>query len=264
MVVNNRIWIVGAVIVMIAVVLLGWFLGAAPRVAEATANELQRQAAVAQNETYTTTLATLKKDYENIDELRDELQELQEQIPSSARLSRFIGSLRELEGASGVVLSKFASADPTPFVYLESVPVPVAPTTEPEGEGDAATETPTAEVPVGPGPKLVQTLSPNEFIAIQIDLEVTGTQPQIFAFVDALQNAKRRFLVTSFSIITNETAPGTYTGKIGGTVYVLIDPTKPVGAEEEDGEEVPVEPTASPTPTDAPSSSPSPSGSPTP
>lgn len=261
MVVNNRIWIIGTVIVMVAVVLLGWFLGAAPRLEEAGTNAAQLQAATVQNQAHEATLAGLKKDFKNIKEFRKELEELQEQVPSSARLSRFIGSLRELEAASGVVLTKFASADPEPFVYLESVPVaPVV--VETPVEGEAATETPVPTEPAGPGPKLVQTLLPTEFVAIQVDLEVLGSQEQIFAFVDALQSAKRRYLVTSLSIITSETTPGQYTGKIGGTVYVLIDPNKPVEEEEDEEEPAVIEPAPSASP--APSSSPSPSGSPTP
>lgn len=257
MVVNNRIWIVGAALIMVVVVLLGWFLGASPRLGEVAANEVQRQAAVTQNQAYAAELAALKEDFENIDTFRAELDELQDALPSGSGLARFIGSLRDLEAASGVVLTNFTSADAEPFVYLETVPAAPAPAATTEAEGDAATEAPAT--PVGPAPKLVQTLSPDEFVSIQINLVVTGTQAQVIDFVDALQHAKRRFLVTTLSVTTEDAATGQYTGTIGGSVYVLIDPNKPADAEDEQDVPEPA-PSASPTP----SSSPSPSGSPTP
>jgi len=237
MVVNNRIWIVGSVIVMVAVVLLGYFLGASPRLTEAATNEANRQAAIAQNQSYEAALAALKKDFENIEEFRDRLDELQVALPPNSGLNRFIGSLRDLEIASGVVLTKFASVDPLPFVYKETLEEAAAPVVAPEGE--EGTEAPVAPAPVVDPPKLVQTLSPDEFVYIAISLEVSGTTEQILNFTEALQTAKRRFLVTSVSYSPDTANPGIYTGKVEGYVYVLLDPSKPaIEPPLEEGEEV--------------------------
>ncbi len=255
MVVNNRIWIIGSVLIMVAIVLLGWALGISPQLAERSASETNRQSVESQNQIYATALASLKKDYDNIDEFRAELDELQKALPSGSGLSRFIGSLRDLEAASGVVLTNFGAGDPIPFVYNAGGTV-VPPATATDGGGTGATAAPPVATPsvVAPG-TLVQTLSPDEFIFIEISLSVDGSQAQVLDFVDALQHSARRFLVTQLAITTDDNVA--YTGKITGYVYVLIDPSKP--AEPDDGT---LTPTPSPTPT--PTTSAGPSGSPTP
>jgi hypothetical protein len=259
-VVNNRIWIIGSVLIMVAIVFLGWLLGISPQLAERSANETNRQSVESQNQIYAAALASLKKDYDNIDEFRADLDELQKALPSGSGLSRFIGSLRDLEAASGVVLTNFGAGDPLPFVYNAGGTV-VAPPAATDAGGTEATAAPPAAPPVVESGTLVQTLSPDEFIVIQIGLSVQGTQAQVLDFVDALQHGARRFLVTEFAITTDDNAA--YVGKITGYVYVLIDPTKP--AEPDDGTVTPTPiPTPSPTTSAGPSGSPSPSLSPSP
>lgn len=242
MVVNNRIWVGVAVILIIAIVLMGWFLGINPRLSEVTANGVQRQSVLAQNDIHRAELERLKQENEKLDDYKDDLTALQRKLPPKNDLSTFLGDLNELEVASGVILTNFTSTEAQPFV--------LDPTSAP------------ADTTEGAPPAAVQTLDPNEFVVIDISLTVSGDQAAILNFVEALQNTTRRFLVTSLKISTS--GDGTYTGIITGYVYVLIDPSKPVVEEEEPVAEPEPAPSASPSSEPAPSSSPSPSGSPTP
>lgn len=250
MVVNNRIWVIGAVIVMVAILALGFFLGAAPRLDEIGKNEIARQSAVQQNEVQSVALAGLKADFENIATFTAELAELQKAIPSTNDLSSFIGDLKKLEDKSGVVLTTFSSTDAQPFVLDVGLPEPevVEPAEGEEAEG--ATPAPPV-APVIPEGTPIQTLAPEEFVVITVSLTVTGKQAAILTFVDNLQNADRRYLVTSLNI-TTDTETKEYTGVIEGYVYVLIDPRNPTGdvtnTEPEPEEEEEAEPSSTPTP----------------
>lgn len=249
MVINNRIWVIGAVFIMVAILALGFFLGAAPRLDEVANNEIQRQSVAQQNQVHEATLAGLKKDFENIAEYTAELAELQKAIPSNNDLSTFIGELKVLEDKSGVTLTNFGSSDALPFVLDLGAPVPAeAPAAEGDAEGEEdATPAPTApEVPAGTP---VQTLQPTEFIVITVQLTVTGKQAAILNFVNNLQNGDRRYLVNSLNI-TIDSEQKLYTGIIEGYVYVLVDPRTPVDGEApvEEPEEEEVDPSATPTP----------------
>jgi hypothetical protein len=241
MVVNNRIWVVVAVILMIAIVVMGWFLGVSPRLGEVAANEVQRQGVLAQNQLYEAELTRLKKEDAKLGEYKAKLAGLQKQLPPENDLSTFLGELHQLEGVSGVVLTNFGAADALPFTL--------------EPGAVAAGQAADAVVPP------TQTLDSNEFVFIEVTLTVAGNQAQILDFVEALQTGTRRYLVTSLQINTEDAVA--YVGKITGYVYVLIDPTKP--AEPDDGTVTPTPiPTPTPTTSAGPSGSPSPSLSPSP
>ena len=254
MVVNNRIWVIGAAIVMAAILALGFFLGVAPRLEEISSNNEQREGVVAQNEIQSLALAKLKADFENIAEYNAELAELQKAIPSYNDLSTFVGELHDLEDKSGVVLTNFVSTDAEPFVLDLGLTQPEA-AAPVEGEEGEAAETPAPPVePELPEGTPVQTLLPEEFVVINISLTVTGKQAAILNFVNSLQNGDRRFLVTGLSIRT-EPNSSDYAATIDGNVYVLIDPRNPTGEEPEAPVEEEPEPTPTPTspiPTETP------------
>ena len=248
MVINNRIWVIGAVFVMVAILALGFFLGAAPRLDEVAKNETERQAVITQNEIQANVLAGLERDFENITEFTARLAELQKSIPSTNDLSTFIGELKVLEDKSGVVLTNFASGDGEPFVLDLGLPEPEAPAEEEGEEGAEGEETEAPAAPAVPEGTITQSLSPDEFVAIKIAMSVTGKQASILNFVNNLQNADRRFLVDSLRISSEDNK--SYEGVIGGWVYVLIDPRTPVDSEVpvEEPEEEEAEPSSTPTP----------------
>lgn len=241
----NRLWAVGAAVVVVAVLLMGWFLGASPRFTEINDNDTLRDAAEATNIIQEANLARIKEQFENLDELKAELAEMQQAVPAKNSLSTFLGQLNEIEAAAAVSITNITATDAVPFELALS-PTAVVPPVE-------------GETPVAP----TQTLPSEEFVIINIGLTVRGGQAELLNFVDSLQLGTRLFLITGLVINGNPTDG--YSAVIEGYVYVLIDPNAPqVDEEEIILEEIVPEPSASPSASPAPSSSPSPSATPTP
>jgi hypothetical protein len=231
MVTNNRIWVLGAVIIMIAILAMGWFLGASPMLTQAAANDEQRASVEATNAGQEATLASLAEQFKNFDALKSELTELQKELPPGADLSTFIGELHALEAASGVTITTITASDAAEFVPPVAVvetPVADATATEDTTTDEAATvptEAPVA-APISPAAADAAALPAGDLIVIELSLEIKGTQEQVIDFIDAVQNGTRLFLVTGLTIAVDETDGG-YTAMIPGNVYVLIDPTQP-------------------------------------
>jgi len=205
----NKIWSAGAAIVIVAILALGWFAGVSPKLQESAASKLELESVESQNSLQEINLAKITSDFAKIDSLKAELATLRGALPAGDDLSTFIGELHALEAASGVVLSSIGATEGVPFV---PAPAPVE-EEEAEGEADAAE---TAE-PAAPA------IPEGQFIVIGMDLSVKGSHEQVLAFVDALQNGNRLFLVSNLNVQLDETTQQ-FTGGITGFVYVLLDP----------------------------------------
>lgn len=194
---NNRFWMITAGVACVAIFALGWFLGAAPKLAEMNAASEQRAAVEVQNRLYETKLAQLKKKFEQLDSLRAELKDAQALLPSGDDLSTFLGELHRLEASSGAVLTNFGAGDGEAYI--------AAP-----GSGT-------------PNPLVTK----ENFIAIPINLSVTGTRAQVIDFLNDLQYGTRLFLVTKLTVAQDAQEAESYNGDISGLVYVLVDPSSP-------------------------------------
>ena len=228
---NNKLWILIAGVAGVAILALGWFLGVSPKLGEMSAANDQKASVDAQNQQHEVKLDALKKEFAKLDALKTQLADAQASLPPGDDLSTFLGELHQLEASSGVVLSSFSAGDGIAYV-------------------------------AAPGEKSQSKLiTAANFIAIPIDLTVTGTRPQVIAFLSDLQYGKRLFLVNKLAVTQSTkavaSAPGVtaappvdaYEGNISGFVYVLVDPSAPP---------------PTPTPVGALNTTPSPSPSPSP
>ena len=204
----NKIWAAGAAIVIVAILALGWFAGVSPKLQESAASKLELESVETQNSLQEITLAKIKSDFAELDSLKAELATLRGALPAGDDLSTFIGELHALEAASGIVLSSIGATEGVPFV---PAPAPVVEETDVEADAAETAEPPAPSIPEG------------QFIVIGMDLSVKGTHEQVLAFVDALQNGNRLFLVSNLNVQLDETTQQ-YTGGITGFVYVLLDP----------------------------------------
>ncbi len=226
---NNRLWLVIAGVAGVAILALGWFLGVSPKLDEMSAANEQRASVEAQNVLHQKKLDALKKEFAQLDTLKEQLAEAQESLPPGDDLSTFLGELHDLEASSGVVLTSFSAGDGLNYV-------------------------------AAPGEVSDPLITADNFVAIPIDLTVKGTRPQVIEFLNNLQYGKRLFLVIKLTVAqatdaavvdpeSEEDAPvvEAYEGNISGFVYVLVDPSAPP---------------PTPTPVGSLDSSPSPSPSP--
>ena len=224
-----RLWAIGATILMAAIIALGWLLGISPKLSEAAASAEQAESVEANNVTQEAVLEGLKKDFSEIEERRAELKALQVQIPEGDSLAEFIGEMHDLEQASGTVLTNFTAGDGVGFVPAAADPAAPAP-----AEASAPVE-PTAVDPDDPAAVAAAlkskiaaeaaTLSPAQFIVIEVTVQVTGSQAQVLDFVNRVQHGDGRlFLITQLTVEGDQTDGAVYNGTITGNVYVLLNP----------------------------------------
>src|SRR5690606_19944830 len=108
-----------------------------------------------------------------IDKLKEDLKDVQVALPPGDELSTFLGQLHELEGTSGVTLTRFAASDGQVFVAAAG----------------AATD---------------PLITAQNFVPITIDLVAVGTRDQVIKFVSDLQYGKRLFLINKITVAQDE------------------------------------------------------------
>ncbi len=238
-----RIWTFATIFVMIIVVALGWFLGASPKLADAARFDAERRSVEAQNEVARATIAALQADFEQIDELREELDALRDEFPTDAEYDSAIEELLTGLLSRGLILQNIAINEPAPTTAAtleEGVEPP-----EPEVDGDGI-------LPTG------------SLLRITVSVTVTGPLTSVLSYIDALQQSPRFSIIPSGDFNSGASETG------GATTFQLImyavtgddlpefEPTEPEP-----------EPSATPEPTDSaspgavdPSATPSPAPTP--
>lgn len=226
---NNRYWAFGTVVIVGGVAALGWFAGIQPALQAAAVTDAARIDVEAQNALYEAQLVQLREDYENIDTLRAEVEELRVVIPNHADYAGFVAELNALAGATATTVTNVVIGDAT---WYTAAPTAAAPPTgtEPTPTADAAApagETAAAAADDGgqviPLPNADGTVNGSNFIAIPVQLQVTG---DYLVFLRALQGHERLFLVTGFNAVTD--APTS----VSGLLYVLLGESIPVDVAE--------------------------------
>lgn len=164
---STRIWTFATVIAVVVLVALGWFLGAAPKLAEAARYDSERAAVVAQNQLSRTTLAQIEADFERLAEFEQELAELQAEFPELPEYADAVETfLRELVG-EGLTLESLVVDEPAP----------ADPTIVPDQFG---------QVP------------PGTLLRLDVVATVQGELTPTLAYIDALQSSDRFTIVPGF------------------------------------------------------------------
>jgi len=182
------------VIVTIAVAAIGWFLGIAPLLSQAATARDEQVSVDAQNAQYAAIVAQLAADFERIDEIEAEFDELQRAVPASAATEAALAEIAAAAAATGVVVDAVTFSGSTPFT-------PVA--------ADGSTVQPTAEL----SSDLLARL-----FSVPITVSANGSYAALVDFVDRLQLGERLILVTvvSYSGTGDATAL-----QAGGSMMVL-------------------------------------------
>ena len=242
---NKQRFVIAGVGLAIALVIgLGFLFGVQPQLNAAGAAALQTSTIDAGNQASQAQLEKLKADYANLTKFKDQLNELQQSVPSSPSLDTLLTNLRGLAASTGTTISQFDAADAVAYTP------PVAPAASTPTSGSTAspsptpTPTPTAAAPATPqSPKEATNplITASNFVAIPVTIGVNGNMDSAIAFLSALQKGTRLVLVTDFS--GNEDAAAAATGKsaggstasgvtytIKGLVYVLQPVSQPTPA----------------------------------
>ena len=194
---TNRLWVIGAVVLIVLMLAGTWFLGVSGQLNAAAASAVEISNVQAQNAQHQITLDNLKLQYEKIDELRSDLKDLQEEVPADVEQTPFISQLSELASANGVTISDLIFSPPEVYVPGDS--------TDPEVVAAAAS------------------VSGGNFYAVPVQLRISGTLAGSFAFLNELQTGTRLFLVHELTLGSTDDDPLTDDSLMGitGQMFVL-------------------------------------------
>jgi Tfp pilus assembly protein PilO len=226
---KNKLWIIGAVIVMAVIAAGGWVLGIQPQLAVATAADAQRATVQSSNAASAIALAQLERDYKALPSLKSQLASLTRSVPTGTEIPAFVDELNALAATDSVTVVGMTVTDAQPYVAVtpptataastSTAPSTATPSPTPSpAPTAAAAAVPTAGVP----PVTSPLITPTNFAAIPVQVSVSGSYANVLDFVHGLQTASRLFLITTIASTASTTTPGLVDGRIGGFVYVLV------------------------------------------
>jgi type IV pilus assembly protein PilO len=218
---QTRRWSLLTAVTVVLLLLAGWFLLVAPQRSEATELRDSAQAQDDANAALRTRIEVLAAQSEDLPEQQARLAELGITIPSDPALPALIRDLTEAAEVSGVELVSLAPALPT----LLPGAAPLAPTAAPVPDADAAGEEAEGEDadgeategageaaagsdPAAPGAAAVPAAPVDPLYMVPAAIEVTGSYYQIEQFLNKIEDLRRAFLVTGFTLSGDAGAEG--------------------------------------------------------
>lgn len=198
---GTRLWTLGAILLIVALVAGTWFIGMAPRLTEAAQANDERESVEQQNLVHEATLAVLQQQFDGVEVLQKELDEMQVALPGGLDLPELINEVNRVSGASGVVVTSLTLGIPTPYV-------PTADATQAGPQFAAA----------------IAGIAPENLLIIPLDLAVSGTHGGVLAFVSSLQSGNRLVLVHDLALTSgamSDDSPVDYT--LSSQLFVLLD-----------------------------------------
>jgi Tfp pilus assembly protein PilO len=190
---RTRQWTLGTAVVVLLILVGGWFLMVAPK--HASADELRASTTTQEstNLTLQGQIATLKQQKAGLPAQEAKLATIRQHIPDNPALPSFIRTLSSLAKSSNVSLQTIA---------------PVAPTAN---TSPAVTTTGTA--PSGVVPQLQQ---------VGITINLLGTYANVELFLNKLESLKRSFLVTALQVTPGTAGTSCVTSGSGSPSLAVI------------------------------------------
>lgn len=188
----GRIWLLAGGLLGVAVIALGWLLGASPLFAQADQSDAQRAGVESQNRQYEATLANMKALDERKDELVEDYDLIKASVPPVLDLEGYFDWIATAANTSGVSLTT-AAADAV----------------QPYQESDPRVGT----VPLDPGFQKTLGLVP-------VRLQIGGNAEQVANFLHMLQTDGRLQLITRANVQLGTTL----TSQLDGYLFVITDP----------------------------------------
>ncbi len=230
---NNRLWTIGVVLGIGAIVLLGWFLGISPALTQGSAAAAQTQQVSDQNAALRASGDKLKAQFAKLPQLNSQLTALQVEVPGSPALDDFLDQLQGLAQLSGVTISSFTAGEAVPYGGTAAAAAAV-PLLKPTGTSTASptasptpNPTPIAGVPSATGVSTVTQPSASlarRLFTVPLTLGIKGSKEQVMAFTNASQLNARFFLVTHVSLVGGSN-PAASSGTLTGDVFVVRNVT---------------------------------------
>lgn len=203
----TRKWSLLAAVLVIAILVAGWFLLVSPKRSEAAGLREQTVSQEDANARLLQQLEVLKAQQAELPKKRAELAVMRTQIPDNPALPTLIRDLTAAGRKVGASIDSMAPAVPVPAVAATPV-APVA-TTETTTESTGSTESGTTESEgtgttesggTGTTPPAPAAPPAPSLYQVPLTLNVTGSYFELEQFINKLEGLKRAFLVTGFTL----------------------------------------------------------------
>jgi Tfp pilus assembly protein PilO len=200
---SSRLWTLGSIVLIVALVAGAWLFGISPMLTAASTANDDRVAVQAKNVGLEVTLTELRKQFEDLETLKEHLAAVQVAIPDAAALPDLIRQLHARAAAHGVVITSITTVDPQPYV-------------------------PVAEVASDPQlAAAADSVNSDNFLAIEIGLSVDGRYGDVMDFIADVQAGDRLYLIHDLILVEGSMqADAAVTLTTTGQVFVLLDPSQ--------------------------------------
>jgi len=207
---DTRKWSALAVVLVAAIFAAGWFLLVSPKRGEAS--ELRQQTGTQEeaNARLADKITLLKTQQADLPEQRAKLATLRTQIPDNPALPSLIRDLTAAGRKAGVAIDAMAPAPPVALVAEVTAPVAATEESTEESADESTATTPSAPTVTADQRNLFQ---------VPLTLTVSGSYFELEQFINKLENLRRSFLVSGFTLAPQE-AEGTDEAE-GGLTVVL-------------------------------------------
>jgi type IV pilus assembly protein PilO len=189
----TRKWSLLAAILVLAILVAGWFLLVAPKRSEAASLRDETATQEDANERLLQQLAVLKAQQAELPQQRAKLAVMRTQIPDNPALPTLIRDLTDAGKKVGVSIDSMAPS--VPVAVVAAVPAAPVATTSETAEGTETTET--TETTAAPASAAA---AASTLFQVPLALNVTGSYFELEQFINKLEGLKRSFLVTGFSL----------------------------------------------------------------
>jgi hypothetical protein len=215
-----RLWTVGAIVAIVAIVGAAIGIGVEPSLAATAAADASTSAARQANVRTLAELSRLAGLGAKQSALVEQNGRLGYAVTGSLRWNTFSRQVRGAAAADGVQITALTSAEAADYVPPTRV-----------GGTTAATPAPSASTTTTPAPATTSAATPgqfgtanalitgSDFVVIPVTVAVTGDQASSFAFVQDLQQMNRLFAVDNVTYSTGSGAAPSTT--ISGNIYAL-------------------------------------------
>jgi Tfp pilus assembly protein PilO len=213
---TSRIWTLGAVIAVVAIIAAGFGLGVQPQLAAASAADSSTTQAQSQNSTTQVELAQLARLAATQSTLEATNATLGSAVTGSLRLSSFSRQVRTVAALDGVTLISLSPATAKPYAAAPSGTAAAS-----TASTASTTSTTTASATPGEFGKVDALITPTNFVLIPITITVSGEEAAAVQFASDAQHLNRLFAVDTVDFATGNAAGVAPTTTISGSIYAL-------------------------------------------
>jgi Tfp pilus assembly protein PilO len=209
---KSRTWTVGTAVLVVLILLAGWFLLVTPKRSHAADLQAQATSAKAANLSTAGQIKALQAQQQKLPAAESQLSQFKVQIPANPQLPAFIRSLESAATASGVYLTSISPANPTAMTSAAAAPAPAPTASASAASGSAAATAPAAAAPQS---TVVPGLNSGVY-NIEAQLVVAGSYAGLEAFEHQLEGMQRSVLVHTISISSCNNGSGSSSGSGAG------------------------------------------------